>query len=172
MKREASLQRFLRKLKQKNFFNENESDKLYPSGFAPARNYGTLEVHKFFSSDTFPKLRPIVSSIGNFNYDLLRFHCNIFSSVVPDDYCCKDTFSFVSQNKNVNLYGKILVSYNVTSIFTNIPLQEIIDIAINLTFNHNPNLNITKTELKKISPLLYHRLTFFLTVNFIIKLTE
>ena len=37
LKREASLQRFLRKLKQKNFFNENEYDKLYPSGSAPAR---------------------------------------------------------------------------------------------------------------------------------------
>ena len=37
LKREASLQRFLRKLKQKNFFNEIEYDKLYPSGSAPAR---------------------------------------------------------------------------------------------------------------------------------------
>ena len=42
LKREASLQRFLRKLKQKNVFNENEYDKLYPSGSAPARSsYGT-----------------------------------------------------------------------------------------------------------------------------------
>ena len=172
MKREASLQRFLCKLKQKNFFNENESDKLYPSGFAPARNYGTLEVHKFSSSNTFPKLRPVVSSIGTFNYDLLYFHCNIFSSVVPDDYCCKDTFSFVSQNKNVNIYGKILVSYNVTSIFTNIPLQETIDIAINLTFNHNPNLNITKTELKKISLFATSQTYFLFNGKFIIKLME
>ena len=35
-------------------------------------------------------------------------------------------------------------------IFTNILLQETIDIAINLVFNHNPNLNITKKELKKL----------------------
>ena len=42
-----------------------------------------------------------------------------------------------------------LVSYDVTSLFTNIPLQETIDIAINLIFNHNPNLNITRKELKK-----------------------
>ena len=34
LKREASLPRFLHKLKQKNFFNENEYDKLYPSGSA------------------------------------------------------------------------------------------------------------------------------------------
>ena len=41
LKREASLQRFLRKLKQKNVFNEIEYDKLYPSGSAPARVCGT-----------------------------------------------------------------------------------------------------------------------------------
>ena len=39
---------------------------------------------------------------------------------------------------------------DVTSLFTNIPLQETIDIAINLVFNHNPNLNITRKEFKKL----------------------
>ena len=39
---------------------------------------------------------------------------------------------------------------NIASFFTNIPLQETIDVAINLIFNPNPNLNITKKELKKL----------------------
>ena len=63
-----------------------------------------------------------------------------------------DTFCFVfSQIKNANLSRKFFVSYNVTSLFTNIPLQETIHIAIKLIFKHNPNLNITKKELKKLS---------------------
>ena len=70
--------------------------------------------------------------------------------LVPNDYSCKDAFSFVSQIKSTNLSKKYLVSYDVTSLFTNILLQETIDIAINLIFNHNPNLNITKKELKKL----------------------
>ena len=115
LKRDASLQRFLRKLKHKHFLNGNEYDKLYPSGSAPACIYGTPTMHKFSSSDSFPK----------------------------------DTFSFVSQIKNTNHSRKFLVSYDVTSLFTDISLQEI-DIAINLIFNHNPNLNITKKELKKL----------------------
>ena len=73
LKRETSLQCFLRKLKQINCFNENEYNKLYPSGSAPARVYGTSKMHKFSSSDSFPKLRPIGSSIGTFNYNLARF---------------------------------------------------------------------------------------------------
>ena len=122
-------------------------DKLYPSGSPPARIYGTPKMHKFSSSDSFPKLHPIVSSIGTFNYKLARFLCDLFSSLVPNDYSCKDTFSFVSQIKNANLSKKFLVFYDVTSLFTNISLQETIGIAINLNFNHNPNLNITTKEL-------------------------
>ena len=77
MKYEASLQPFFRKLKQKNLFNETEYDKLYSSDSAPARIYGTLKIHKFSSSDSFPKLRPIVSCIGSFNYNLARFLCDL-----------------------------------------------------------------------------------------------
>ena len=77
--------------------------------------------------------RPIVSSIGSFNYNLARcFLCDLCLPLVPNDYSCKDTFSFVSQIKNTNLSKKFLVSYDVTSLYSNIPLQETFDIAINL----------------------------------------
>ena len=150
LKREALLQRFLRKLKQKRVFNENEHNKLYPSGSAPVPVYDTPKMHKFSSSDSFSKLRPILSSIGTFNYNLTSFLCDLLSLFVPNDYPCKDAFSFVSQIKNANLSRKVLVSYDITSLFTNIPPQQTIDIAINLIFSHNPNLNITKIELKKL----------------------
>ena len=110
-------------------FNENVYDKLYPFDSAPACIYGTPKMHKFSSSDIFPKVRPIVSFIGTFNYDLACFFCNLLSPVVPDDYSCKDTFSFVSQIKNANLSDKFLVSFSVTSLFINILLQESIDIS-------------------------------------------
>ena len=51
LKRETSLQRFLRKLKEKNFFNEIEYNKLYPAGSALARIYGTPKIYKFSSND-------------------------------------------------------------------------------------------------------------------------
>ena len=99
-------------LQQKNFLNEIEYDKLYPSGSAPARIYGTPKMHKLSSSDSFPKLRLIVSSIGTFNCNLARFLCDLFSPLVPNEYSCKDNFSFVSQIKNANASKKYLVSYD------------------------------------------------------------
>ena len=129
---------------------------MYPPGSAPAHIYGTPKLHKFSSSDSFPKLRRIVSSIGTFNYNNPGcFLCDLPSPLVPNDYSCKDTFSVVSQIKNANLSRKFLVSYDVTKLFTNIPFQETIDIAINLTFNPNPNLNITKKNLNFFSFLLH-----------------
>ena len=107
-------------------------------------------MHRFSSSHLFPKLCLLVSSIGTFNYNLARFLCDLISPSVSNDYSYRDTFSFVSQINNANLSIIFLVSCDVTSLFTNIPLQEIIDIAIILILNHNPNLNITEKQLKKL----------------------
>ena len=139
---------------------------MYPSGSAPVRIYGTPKMHKFSSSDSFPKLRLIVSSIGTFNYNLAL--CDLLSPLVPTDYSFKDTFPFVSQIKNANLSRKFLVFYDVTSLFTNIPLQETNDIAINLIFSHNPNLNITRKRFLFATSQTH----FILTVIFITKLIE
>ena len=76
---------------------------MYPSGSAPAHISGTPRMHKFSSSDLFPKLCPIFSSIGIFNYNLARFLFDHLSVLVPNDYFCKNTFSFVSQTNNANL---------------------------------------------------------------------
>ena len=123
---------------------------MYSSGSAPARTYGTPKMHKFSSCDFFPKLRPIVSSIGTFSYNLAHFICVLLSLLVPNDYSWKGAFSFISQIKNANLSKRVLVFCHVTSLFANVPLQETTDIAINFIFNHNPNLNITRIELKKL----------------------
>ena len=125
-------------------------------------------MHKFSSSGSFPKLCLIASSIGTFNYNLACFLFDLLSPLVPNDYPCKETFSFVLQIKNVNLSKRFLVSYDVTSLFT----IETIDIAINLIWYHNTNLRISRKELENVFYLLHRRFILFLTVSFIIKLME
>ena len=75
---------------------------MYPSGSAPAHVYGTDKMHKLSSSDSFPKLCLIVSSIGTFNYNLVRFLRDLLSPLVPNDISCKDNFSFLSELNNAN----------------------------------------------------------------------
>ena len=121
---------------------------MYPSGSSPP--YGLPKMHKFSSSDFFPKFRPIVSSIGTFNYNLAKYLCDMLSPLIPSEHSCLDTFTFVSQLQQKNFSGKFFVSYDVSSLFTNIPLNETIDIAVDLIFNNNPNISITRDELKKL----------------------
>ena len=45
---------------------------------------------------------------------------------------------------------KFLISFDVTSLFTNIPLSEAINIAINLIFQNNSDIKFTKCELRKL----------------------
>ena len=54
----------------------------------------------------------------------------------------------------------------INFLFTNIPLRETINIAINLIFNHNPNLNITINELKKLFLFATSQKCFVLNSNF------
>ena len=82
------------------------------------------------------------------------------------------SFSFVPQIKNATLSGIFLVSYDASSLFTNIPLQETIDIATNLIFSHNPNLNVTKKELKKLFLFATSKTHFLFNGKFTIKLIE
>ena len=98
-------------------------------------------MHKFSSSDSFPKPRLILSSIGTSNYNLARFLCNILSPLVPNDYSCNDTFYFVSQIRNANLSKIFLVSYDITCLLTNFPLPN---------FLNNRQRNIKFTVEKKI----------------------
>ena len=52
-----------------------------------------------------------------------------------------------------------LLQLKVTSLFTNIPLEETINIAIEVIFQNNPNINISQADLKKVEPLYsgHHR---------------
>ena len=100
-------------------------------------------MHKFSSSDSFPKPRLILSSIGTSNYNLARFLCNILSPLVPNDYSCNDTFYFVSQIRNANLSKIFLVSYDITCLLTNIPLPNFLN-------NRQRNIKFT-VEKKKLS---------------------
>ena len=94
-----------------------EYEKIYPSGSCPAKIYGSPKMRKPFDSNSLPNFRPIVSSIGTYNYNLSKYHCERFSPNLPNEVCTKDTFIFVEELKEVSINDKFLVSYDVNSLF-------------------------------------------------------
>lgn len=150
LKRERQLQRLLRKLKTNNCICSNIYDKIYPSGSRPARMYGLPKVHKCKNEYDMPPFRPIVSSIGSYNYNLAKFLSDLISPHICSDYCTKDTFTFVEEINKVSTVDKYFVSYDVVSPFPNIPLEEIIEIALDQIYLYNREIKIKRSDLKRL----------------------
>ena len=74
---------------------------------------------------------------------------------LPDKYSVKDSFSFVEEFRSFDFNNKLLISFDVESLFTNIPLNETIDIAVDLILKHNPKFAIKKTDLKKLAEIVF-----------------
>ena len=148
--RENKLQRFLRELKNKGKIDSEIYGKIYPIGSHTARIYGLPKIHKQRASNTIPAFRPIVSSIRTYNYQLSKFLCSMLSPYIPKEYTITDTFSFVSELKNVNTNNKFMVSFDVNSRFTNIPLTESINLAVSYIKQNSPNLKLSNEDLTKL----------------------
>ena len=53
-------------------------------------------------------------------------------------------------DKKVRSTNKFLISYDICSLFTRIPLNKTIDLAVKLIFENNTNIKITKKNLNKL----------------------
>ena len=102
-------------------------------------------MHKNYA--TFPVFRPIISSLGTFNYNLAVFLGSLLSEVIPTEHSCSDTFTFVKELKQANVTDKFITSFDVVSLFTHIPLKETVDLAVNKILAKKPDLKISKKEL-------------------------
>ena len=107
-------------------------------------------MHKLKKPDDILKLRPIISSICTYNYELAKYLTEKLTPYIPNNHTVKDTFTFVNEISKLDIKGKEAVSFDVTSLFTNIPLVETIEIATDLICKNDPKLKINKTELKKL----------------------
>ena len=79
---EGQLQRYLRKLNNKGYFDQNAYDYIYPGGCFPSRLYGTPKIHKIKEKSDIPPLRPIVLSINSYNYNA-SYLCEVLTPFIP-----------------------------------------------------------------------------------------
>ena len=77
-------------------------------------------------------LGAMVYTVRTYNYSLAKYLYNLLSPQLAEQYCKKDTFTFVEELKRVSLVDKCLVAFDVIGLFTNIPLSETIKLAIEL----------------------------------------
>ena len=162
--REGQFQRFLRKLNKQQTLTDKVYNAIYPKGSQPARIYRLPKLHKPCDDPRTPLLRLIVSSIRPFNNNLAKYLSSILIPLILKKYCVSDSFSFVQETKNLNSNQKFLVSFDVCSLFTNISLDETVDLAVDLIMNNNI-LNINRADLKKVFSFITSRAHFLFNGN-------
>ena len=98
-------------------------------------------------------MRPILSATSTYNYALAKWLEDKLKPLSYNRYSILDIFEFAEEirAKGIN-EDDILVSYDVASLFTNVPLDETIGILVIKAFKNNwfdsqYNLNISRQDL-------------------------
>ena len=131
---EKRVDNILKKLVASKSISEETRRSLKPVGTRPGIMYGLCKVHKDII-DNCPPFRPILSAINTPTYKLAKFLVPILKSLTSNEYTIKDSFAFAKE-----IVGEesefFMGSLDVDSVFTNIPLEEIIDICTNILFEN------------------------------------
>ena len=160
-KLEITVQRILRKIKSK--LPENIYKKFYPTGPAPGKFYGNAKIHKLSPNDVdgLP-LRPIVSNIGSATYETAKYLAKLLSPLSKSDCTINTTKQFVNYiRKQMVPDGYQMVSFDVTSLFTIVPLDETTEIILRRVYiDQEINTNIPKKEMKELLHLCIKNVHF------------
>ena len=154
LEKEEEIVDFLKELKECKVITETVYNQLKPSGSQPGVLYGLCKVHKGVSADgSPPPFRPILSAINTPSYKISKFLTPLLSNLTKNEFVSKDSFEFARavRNQNPDLY---MASFDIDSLFTNVPLDETIDICVKKLFGRKRKFEgFTKEQFKKLLSL-------------------
>ena len=151
---QAKVQRTL--LSMKSQFGKDIYKRIYPSSSQPGLFFGLAKVHKLNEGcrdvDELP-IRPVISNIGTSTYQISKYLAQLLSPLTKNVYCVESTKDFLSKIKDKNIESdECLVSFDVTSLFTNVPLDYTIDLILEKVYRKN--LIVTKLKETQLRELL------------------
>lgn len=122
---EDRLTNTLRRLKKEQFITQEEYSLARSVGSMPARLYGLPKLHK----DGVP-LRPVMSATKTVGYGLGKMLTRRLDHLRQRPFVVKDSFDFVDKIKRSTKTDKMMVSFDVKSLFTNVPLTYTINLIL------------------------------------------
>ncbi|CAF4574610.1 unnamed protein product [Rotaria sp. Silwood2] len=137
--RENSLTNLLLQIKNEQYLTQKEYQYIRPVGSISARLYGLPKVHK---TQINVPLRPIVSCVQSYNYRLGKYLANIIKPIRHSNYSLKNNMDFLQflRNNSDLLKNNKMISFDIESLFTNIPVNETIDIICDKLYCRDPKL--------------------------------
>ena len=150
LEKEQEINKFLNKLVDIGSITADEKKKMNPCGSAPGILYGNCKIHKKVPIGEVPPLRPILSAIDTPQYGLAKYLVPILSPLTVNTFVIKDSFTFAADVRKQN-HKLFMTSFDVDSLFTNIPLDETIDICVRKLFGRKHKFKgFTKADFKQL----------------------
>ena len=124
---------------------------LRPRGTRLAHLYGLPKTHKSTLC-----MRPILSATNTYNYQLAKWLEDKLKPLSTNEYTVSDAFRCAEEIRSLSVKEEdLLVSYDVSALFTNVPLKETINIIVDKAFtddwfNRTYNLNLQRQDLMKL----------------------
>ena len=118
------------------------------------------------AKNALPPFRPILSAIGTPTYQLVKHLLPFLTPLNQNEYTVTDSFHFAEEicKQDPNLY---MASLDVDSLFTNIPLDETIDICIDSLYKDDENSpKIPKDVFRNLLTVATKELFFMLNNKF------
>ena len=161
---EDKINRLLKQFKESDIITDDTFRDFYCSSSSYGILYGLPKTHK----ENLP-LRPILAAYNNPNYQIAKHLVPLLQPLATNEYTLLNSANLIPDilPQDTDLY---LVSFDVASLFTNIPLQETIDIILNKIF-YNDQITFHGFDRENFNKLLQIAVqdTYFLFNNKIYK---
>ena len=141
---EDRLNRLTRSLRSQTFNHTH----LHVSGTAPGIMYGVPKIHK----PNVP-LRPVLNAINTPSYKLSKAFIPILTPLTTNQYSITNSYSLSHTLINTHFQQSTLTSFDIQNLFTNIPINETVDIIVNSLFT-TPSITIHDLNKDQFHKLL------------------
>ena len=120
-----------RNLKLKGCIDEGIYKSITPCGSQPGKVYGLCKVHK----DGYP-MRPLISMINTAEFKLAKYLDGFIKPNINTEYSVNSTSMFMEKLNDFSFsQGDKLVSFDVCSLYTNVPLEETIKLIAEMVYS-------------------------------------
>ena len=145
VKKHEKVKRYIKKYLTNEHFDESTISKMNP-GSAPGKLYGLVKVHK----ENNP-LRPVCSMVGTPEHCLAKFLDKIIKPHIPNQKMLNSTKNFLDRLDAFDIKpGDKMVSFDVVSLFTNVPLIYTINLISDYIYSSDSPPPFSKTVFKNM----------------------
>ena len=148
----TKVQRALRKVKTK--LPANIYSKVYLASSSSGKLHGTAKIHKLDTNgkvDDLP-IRPITSNIGTVTYHLAKYLAQLLKPLSESQYKVKNTTEFAKKIRKQKIpKDYTMVSFDVASLFTKVPLEDTIIIILRRIYEKKEIItDIPRCEIREL----------------------